>query len=202
MVGQPSGGERFLLPTVLFILGVYILFAILNTWSRRASRRLRCAHRVARPHWLPLTCGLLALAGAAWLALRAAPCAPPGGLSLAGVLGGLEMGSLLPAKTVDSADSLPVKNPDPGDRPTYALLHPETPASLLLPEKPAAPAPLRKPRLKGHPVAQSKKAKATSKPLAKEKSEKAPGKARVKKKKPASAPAKPGPIQQAYHREG
>lgn len=94
---------------------------------------------------------------------------------------------------VDRLKDAPVKNANQGasEQPAYALLHPETPASQVGPEKK-----LPKPRpsrvaSKRQPVAQDKagkNAKVTKAPAPPPKKDKIAAKSRAKKKNQASAP--------------
>ncbi len=182
-----------LLPTLLFILGAYSLFAIYTLWSRYRRKRLRSVRRGPTSPPLLLGSGIIVLICAIWLIARFFP--PPSNkiFHLAGVLGAAEPG-LIMARAELTPEKLPVANTGVGDHPGYALLHPETPA-MLMPEKPASPpSPPRKPRAKRPATGEAQKNAMSGKPMAKEKPT---GKNRTKKKKPKNA-IKPNPMRHAY----
>jgi hypothetical protein len=84
---------------------------------------------------------------------------------------------------VERQDFPPVKDQGPGDKPAYALLHPETPPVQVTSEKAGPkPRPVRKPKVRKAAGPQPKMAKAAALPA---KKDKAPSKAKVTKKKKA-----------------
>jgi len=98
------------------------------------------------------------------------------------------------AKTEPTPEKIPVADTGPGEHPTYALLHPGTPA-MLMPEKAAsAPAPPRKPKAKRSATGEVKKNGLSRKTPA---PENPAGKNRTKKKKTKNA-AKPTLMRHAY----
>ncbi len=173
-----------MLPTLIFILGAYLLYALFTAWPRRHNGHLRARRRWRRFGRLTLAGGLgLGLGLILWFFLSPDP--QQRDLKLAGFLGtGWAEGWLGQA---DRRLEYPqVKSQGPGDQPVYALLHPETPPTQLSQEKkPAAPRPLRKPGLQKS-SSQGKGGKSLAQPP---KKERVATKPRLKKKKPESSPA-------------
>jgi hypothetical protein len=173
-----------LLPTLLFILGVYGVYALLILWCHFKRKRFTHVRRGSKSPRLLLGGGIAALVSVIWLVVYFFPPPPPNqAFSLAGVLGAAEPG-LVMAKTELTPEKLPVTGTGPGDHPAYALLHPGTPA-MLMPEKGAsAPAPPRKPKAKRSATGEVKKNGLSRKTTA---PEKPAGKNRTKKKKTKNA---------------
>lgn len=171
-----------MLPTLIFILGAYLVYALVTVWPRRHNGSLRTRTRWRRFGRLTLAGGLaVGLGLLLWFFLF--PEQPPQELKLVDFLGtGWAEGWLGQA---DSRLEYPqVKSQGPGDQPVYALLHPETPPVQLSQEKkPAAPRVLGKPRLT-KPTSQGKGAKSLAPPP---KKERVATKSRLKKKKPDSS---------------
>lgn len=181
-----------LLPTLLFILGVYSAYAIYTVWSRCCRRRPTGGRPGPRPFRLMLGGGIIAGLCLLWLTARFAPPSSHKAFNLSGVLGGAEVGVVM-ARADLMPEKPPVANAAPGDHPAYALLHPETPP-MLMPEKSASPpSPPRKPKVKRTVAGEERKSGVSGKPTAKEK----PAvKAKTKKKRPPNA--KPNLMRQAY----
>jgi hypothetical protein len=172
-----------LLPTLLFILGAYSIYALCAVWSRCSKRRLRSVRQEPRSSRVLLGGGVIALVCLIWLAVRLVPPSSHQGLHLSGVLGAAEPGVVM-ARAELTPDKLPVGNASPGDHPAYALLHPETPP-MLMPEKPSsAPSPPRKPKVKRTVNGEAHKKLVSNKPAGKEKPT---GKVRSKKRRPKNA---------------
>jgi hypothetical protein len=182
-----------LLPTFLFILGAYTLYATLTLWSRRFSRRGRSCREV-RTNRPAILAGLAVVASLAWLLVSGGSDTQEKDLKLAGILGGGKLEAGLPVQPEYRLEQAPGKEIGPGGQPAFALLHPETPASLVLAEKTASSLQGRKAKAASRPKAAPVKKARTPKPLAKEKGggkEKAAAKGRPKTKKPTPAGAKP-----------
>jgi hypothetical protein len=85
---------------------------------------------------------------------------------------------------VDRLEYPPVKDQTPGDKPAYAMLHPETPPIQVTPEKTGPkPRPVRQPTAHKAPGSKTKTAKAVTSPS---KKDKAAAKDKTKKKKASS----------------
>jgi len=170
------------LPTLIFILGAYLLYALFTAWPRRHSGSLRTRTRWRRFGRLSLAGGLaVGLGLILWFFLF--PEQPHQDLKLVDFLGtGWAEGWLGQA---DPPLEYPqVKSQGPGDQPVYALLHPETdPVQVSQEKKPDAPRALRKPRLP-KASSQGKGGKSLAQPP---KKERVAAKSRLKKKKPDSS---------------
>lgn len=159
-----------MLPTFLFIIGAYAVYALLGLIPRRSASGRR-GSRSGRLPWISLAAGAGTVLCLMWLLITGAPEDPGKDLRLAGIVG-LTPGEGLrqmqpevrlepPAPAVEAA------------RPTFVLVHPEAPAALMLLEKAAAgkPRPVKLKNLRA-PAPVAKKA-----PLAKAShKEKTPGK--------------------------
>jgi hypothetical protein len=168
------------LPTLAVILWAYGLYALIFGMSRKRGEHLRGRNRWRRLGWLALL-GSTALALVFYL--TAFSDQQDHSLKLSGFLGTV-WAEGWPDK-VDRLEYPPVKNQDPGDRPAYALLHPETPPLQVAPEKHGPrPRPMRKPKVRKTSSPQVKTAKAAA-PAAKK--DKAAAKDKAKKKKAASS---------------
>lgn len=182
-----------LLPSLLFIFGAYSLYALYALWSRHRRKDLIRVRRGGKSPRLLLVGGALALVCMILLAVAFSPPAPHQTLRCAGVLGGSEPG-LIMARAELSPEKLPVANEGQGDRPAYALLHPETPP-MLMPGKPASPpGSHRKPKVKPPVKNEVRKSRTASKSPVKEKPA---NNTRARKVKPKNA-SKPTMIRHAY----
>ena len=174
--------ESDLLPTIFFILGAYALYALVLVWCQWQRSRFLGRRGKGRPRWLTLTGGAIFLGVFLAFIFWLAPANPDQKVRLAGILGVSE-GQVGLAKQADlRAATLHLDQTPPGGQPAYALLHPESPPSLLPPAKPLVGSKLHKPKAKRASEPQKPKAEARL-----SKKDKASGKFRAKKKK-ASQP--------------
>jgi hypothetical protein len=149
MVDQPFRKKDDLLPTILFILAAYALYALVMWWCRWQRAHLWARRNQARSRWLTLMGSAAILGLFLWLLVWLAPAAPHQSLRLAGILG-LSEGEVRLAKQAATAAATLQPEPQPTNgQPAYALLHPASPPSLLPPAKPLAGPQLRKPKGKG-----------------------------------------------------
>ena len=180
-----------MLPTLAVILWAYGMYALFSFIFHRQGGYVRSRSRWRKLSRLTLVGGVTAGVGLIfWCCLS--PDKHDQRLKLAGFLG-----TVYAEGWPDRVDRLkypPVKSPNQGasEQPAYALLHPETPASQVGPEKK-----LPKPRPsrvapKGRAVAPQDKAgkiaKVTKAPAPPSKKDKVAAKSRAKKKNRSSAP--------------
>ena len=169
-----------MLPTILFILGAYALYALVLVWCRWQRARFLGRREQGRPRWLTLIGGAVFLGLFLSLTLWLAPSARDQKLRLAGILGVSE-GEMYLAKQANlRATTLHLDQKLPGGQPGYTMLHPESPPTLVPPSKPQAGAQLLKPKTKRASLRESQKPKMEAS-LAKK--DKAPVKSKAKKKK-------------------
>ena len=179
-----------MLATLAVILWAYGMYALFSFFFQRQGGYVRGRSRWRKLSWLTLAGGVTAGAGLIfWCCLY--PDKHDQRLKLAGFLG-----TVYAEGWPDRVDGLkypPVKSSNQGasEQPAYALLHPETPASQIGPEKK-----LPKPRPnrvtpKRQAVAPQDKAGKTAKvtkvPVPPGKNDKMAGKSRAKKKNRSSA---------------
>jgi hypothetical protein len=179
------------LATLAVVLWAYGMYALFSYLYHRQGGYVRSRSRWRKLSWLTLVGGVTAGVGLIfWCCLY--PDKHDQRLKLAGFLG-----TVYAEGWPDRIDGLkypPVKSPNQGasEQPAYALLHPETPASQVGPEKK-----LPKPRPsrvapKGPSVAPQDKAgkiaKVTKAPASPSKKDKMAAKNRAKKKNRSSAP--------------
>jgi hypothetical protein len=179
------------LATLAVVLWAYGMYALFSFIFHRQGGYVRSRSRWRKLSRLALVGGVTAGAGLIfWCCLY--PDKHDQRLKLAGFLGTVYAEGW--PDRVDRLKDPPVKNPNQGasEQPAYALLHPETPASQIGPEKK-----LPKPRPsrvapKGPAVAPqdkaSKIAKVTKAPAPPSKKDKLAAKSGAKKKNRSSAP--------------
>jgi hypothetical protein len=171
------------LATLAVILWAYGMYALISGMSRRSGGYLKGSSRGRWYRWLALLGSTGA--GLALVLYLSGFCGQPDhSLKLSGFLGTV-WAEGWPDK-VDRQEYPPVKDQGPGDKPAYALLHPETPPAQVAPEKTAPrPRPVRQPKVNKTAGAQAKTAKAGAAP-SKNKKDKTAAKSKAKKKKAAS----------------
>jgi hypothetical protein len=167
-----------LLPTILFILGAYALYALAVVWCQWQRSRFLGRRGRGRPRWLTLVGGGVFLGVFLSLLFWLAPAPADQAVRLAGILGVSEGDAGLAKQANLRAATLHFNQTPPGSQPAYALLHPESPPSLLPPAKPLVGNQLRKP--KGKRASELQKPKVETRLT---KKDKASGKVRAKKKK-------------------
>lgn len=180
-----------MLATLAVVLWAYGMYALFSYIFHRQGGYVRSHSRWRKLGKLVLMGGVSAGVGLIfWCSLY--PDKHDQRLRLAGFLGTVYAEGW--PDRVDRLKDSPVKSANQGasEQPAYALLHPETPASQVGPEKK-----LPKPRpsrvaSKGQPVAPQdkagKNAKVTKAPVPSPKKDKIAAKSRAKKKNQASAP--------------
>ncbi len=144
-----------MLPTLVFILWAYSMYALISALSRRKYCRLRAYRPLRRYAWL----GLAATAGVGMslaIVLAQSFNLENQNLKLAGFLGTV-WAEDCPDKVRCTMEDPPIKRAACEEQPVYTLLHPGTYLSELAPEK-TAPKPkpgpkIRKPQGKGTKVA-------------------------------------------------
>jgi hypothetical protein len=153
------------MPSLLFIVGAYALFALCILWSRHQRSRYKSRRYGSRTPRLLLGGSILALACIIGLAVSF--FAPPSqnSVQLTGVLKAAEPGWIM-VNTELPPEKLRLLHKGTGNQPVYALLHPETPP-VLMPEKSPSPrAASRRAKMK-RPAAQDlQKATISSRPTA------------------------------------
>lgn len=174
-----------MLPTILFILGAYALYALVLIWCRWQRSRFLGRQGKGRPRWLTLAGGAGFLGLFLFVLFWLAPATPNQTMRLAGILGVAEGEDALAKQANLRAATLQLDEKPPGGQPPYALLHPESPPSLLPPSKTLAGSQLPKPKAKKLTVQEADKSKAEARVS---KKDKAPGKVKAKKKKTATPP--------------
>lgn len=171
-----------MLPTLAVILWAYGIYALISGMSRRRSGYLRGRHRGRGVGWLAVL-GSTGAGLALLLYLTAFSGQQHHNLKLSGFLGTVWAEGWL--DKVDRVEYPLIKDQGPGDKPAYALLHPETPPMQVAPEKNGPkPRPARQPKARKAAGAQVKTAKAAALPA---KKEKAAAKNKAKKKKGPAA---------------
>lgn len=168
-----------MLPTLAVILWAYGVYALVSGMSRRRGGSLRGRSRGRGLRWLALL-GTTGAGLALVLFLSGVWGQQDHNLKLSGFLGTV-WAEGWPDK-VDRLEYPPVKDQDPGDKPAYALLHPETPPIQVAPEKTGPkPRPARQPKVSKAAGAHAKTAKTAAPPAKKDKTA-AKNKAKKKKK--------------------
>jgi len=174
------------LPTLLFILWAYGTYALFTVILQRKGGHFRSRSRWRRLGWLTLAGGLGAgLVGLTWLSFS--PDQEHQNLKLSGFLGTVYAEGWPEKVDRRQYPLAKTQSQGPGDQPIYALLHPETPASQVEPEKKSPkPRPGRKAKLE-KPAANSLKGKASA---AIPKKDKVAAKGKAKKKRAATPASK------------
>jgi hypothetical protein len=128
-----------LLPTVLFIIVAYVLYALIVGWCRWQRFRLLEKPSRTRPRWLTLAGGVASLGLLFYVSFWMPPAAPNQDMRLANILGVAEGKAWLEKKgLVQKAvlqTPLQLDQRQPNGQPVYAILHPESPPILLPPAK-------------------------------------------------------------------
>lgn len=152
-----------MLPTVLFIIVAYILYALVVGWCRWQRFRFLERQSRTRPRWLTLAGGAASLGLLCYVIFWMAPDAPGQNMRLANILGVAEGKAWLEKKEI--SQRAPLQSPlqleqrQPDGQPVYAVLHPESPPSLLPPAKPPVRIKHRKPKKKRSSVRESQNRK-------------------------------------------
>jgi hypothetical protein len=167
-----------LLPTILFILGAYALYALAVVWCQWQRSRFLGKRGKGRPRWLTLTGGAVFLGVFLSLLFWLAPANPDQKVRLAGILGVSEGDAGLAKQANLRAATLHLNQTPPSGQPAYALLHPESPPLLLPPAKPLVGSHLRKPKVKRASEGQKPRVEAKL-----SKKDKTPAKVKARKKK-------------------
>ena len=178
-----------MLPTILFILGAYALYALVVVWCRWQRSRFSGRRGQGRPRWLTLVGGAVFLGLFLGLTCWLAPSASDQKVRLAGILGVSEGEEGLAKQANLRAATLHLAQKPPGGQPAYTLLHPESPPSLTPPTKTLAGNQLLKPKAKRAAAKDPQKPKVEASLT---KKDKAASKAKAKKKK-ASPPTTMNP---------
>lgn len=175
-----------MLPTLVFILWAYGVYALISALPGRKGSRFRTRGSGRRYGWLAL--GASALVGLGLTVVLAQSFNEPDhNLNLAGFLGTVWAEG--PDKVDQRVEYPPIKAAAAGDQPVYALLHPGTSPAELSQEKTAPkPRPIKKPKVHKAAAEPAKNAKAAAqKPKKDQVAAKGKAKATAKKKKPVSA---------------
>lgn len=178
-----------MLPTIIFILAAYALYALVMWWCRWQRAHLWARRNQAKSRWLTLMGSAGILGVFLFLLVWLAPATPHQSLELAGILGLSEVEPRLVQKATSSAASLQPETQPTNGQPAYVLLHPASPPSLLPPPKPLAGSQLRKPKGKGASVSKAPHSKAGSRT---HKKDKASPKNNALKKKTSQSSTKGG----------
>jgi hypothetical protein len=133
-----------LLPTFLFVSGVYALFALLTVWRRRAIRLFWSPNLTPRSCWGAL---FMMSFGLAFLVSRGAPGAPIYHFNLVEVLGEEERGGL-EGQVLIYPVGFPGRVRATEVPPIYSLLNPQMTTHPVSPEKKTSVLFLRKPQQK------------------------------------------------------
>jgi hypothetical protein len=174
---------NLVLPTLLFILWAYGMYALISALAGRKGSKFRARGPGRRYGWLALGSGLLLGLGLTVVLARSF-VEPDHNLGLAGFLGTV-WAEGWPDKVNQRVEYPPIKGTATGNQPVYALLHPETSPADLAQEKTAAkPRPIKKPKVRNLQVPQAKSPKSTIQVAKKDKgAAKGKSKTTAKKKK-------------------
>lgn len=167
------------LPSILFFVAAYGVYALMLAWCRR--QRFRFQEKAApRPRWLILLRGAALLGLLLGLAFWLKPDLRDQKLKLAGILGLSEEVTLRSHQELPPVMTPPLKEGGEKGQPVYALLHPESPPTLLPPAKLPAATQVRK----GRATTPVKAGKNPPGGPSLKSSEKSPAKPKDKKKPP------------------
>lgn len=190
MLAQPPRQGELVLATLIFILWAYGMYALIAALSGRKGSGFKSRSPRRRYGWLALAAGMgVGLGLAVFLANSFDQ--DNHSLKLSGFLGTV-WAEGWPDKVDQRLEFPPIKSTPSGDKPVYALLHPETaPAELTKGKAAPKPRPLHKPNLRKSPAPKGKGAKVQAKAAKKDKpAAKSKAKAAKKKKRSASAAAR------------
>ena len=184
-----------MLPTLLFILWAYGMYALISALAGRGRKgsKFRTRGPGRRYGWLALGSGLLLGLGLT-VVLAQSFVEPDHNLGLAGFLGTV-WAEGWPDRVNQRMEYPPIKGTGIGNQPVYALLHPGTSPADLAQEKTAAKLrPIKKPKVRNHLVPRAKSPKSANQ-LAKKDKGAAKGKSKTtaKNKKPWSPESVAGP---------
>ena len=178
-----------MLPTLVFILWAYGMYALISALAGRKGSRLRGRSPWRRYGWL----GLVATTGIGLglaVVLAHSFDQENQSLKLAGFLGTVWADGW-PEQVERRGEDPPIKGTPAGDQPVYALLHPGTSPAELAQEKTAPKLrPAHKPKVNKAPASQPKGAKAVTKPKKEQLTAKNKSKTAKKKKTPSPTAAK------------
>lgn len=177
--------ESNLLPTFLFILGAYALYALVVVWCRWQRARFSGRREQGRPRWRTLTGGAVFLGLFLCLTSWLAPSNQDQKVKLAGILGVSEGDVGLPKQAALRAATLQLDQKPPGGLPGYTMLHPESPPSLLPPARPGTVPKLGRPKVKQRARQEVQKPRPEASQTRKDK---APAKVKSARKKKAPLP--------------
>lgn len=148
-----------MLPTVLFIIVAYTLYALVVGWCRWQKFRFLERPSRTRPRWLTLAGGAASLGLLFYVIFWMTPAAPVENTRLADILGVAQGKAWLEKKKLVQKASLQaplqLDQRQPNGQPVYAVLHPESPPTLLPPAKPSVGLKHRKSRGKRSSVRKS-----------------------------------------------
>jgi len=149
------------LPTLVFILWAYGMYALISALAGRKGSRLRVRSPWRRYGWL----GLVATTGIGLglaVVLAYSFDQENQSLKLSGFLGTVWADGW-PEQVERRVEDPPIKGTPAGDQPVYALLHPGTSPAELAREKTAPkPRPAHKPKVRNAPAPQAKGVKAVA----------------------------------------
>jgi len=167
------------LPTLGFVISAYLLYALFRAWSRHHRRQFQPYRRYRWKGRLGLVGGTgIGLGSIILIAIVGFPSQYENLRTASIINASWGQDPLMPGQALQRQEILPIKNQSEQGQPAYAYLHPETPASQLLPERKAPPRRLHKPSLR-KPAPRGKGLKVVARAPKKEKT---PAKARPKKK--------------------
>ena len=175
-----------MLPTLVFILWAYGMYALISALAGRKGSKFRARGPGRRYGWLALAAGGLVGLGLI-VVLAQSFDEKDHNLKFAGFLGTVWADGW-PEQVAARVEDPPIKGTPAGDQPVYALLHPGTSPAELAQEKTAPKLrPAHKPKVKKAPAPQTKGAKAVA-PKPKKEQVAAKNKSKTAKKKKTPPP--------------